>query len=236
MAAYWINTVLVLTAASLSSVPPSSRGEEVVGTRSFHPYADKAARTVLEESVNTESTRTEYKSGDEHALLAVSIALELSKKAGIRVPVRTVKGLRYPRVLGHHELHIPAQGMGRFTRDETYFVLAHELAHIKYQHASKRAHHAALGCDADLSQEGLLKCTALNFSQIVPEDARLSKWHELEADAWAVRFISKHGFPDASEAVIRKIETSTGQDGGMTHPSTTERFEHLRLVKTKPAK
>lgn len=236
MAASRINIVLVLSAACLSGISLVSRGEEVVGTRSFHPYAHKAARAVLEESVNTESTRTEYESGDEHALLAVSIALELSKKAGIRVPVRTIKGLRYPRVLGHHELHIPAQGMGRFTRDETYFVLAHELAHIKYQHASKRAYHAALECDADLSQEGLLKCTALNFSQIVHQDAQLSKWHELEADAWAVRFISKHGFPDESDAVIRKIEISTGHDGGMTHPSTTERFEHLRLVKTKPAK
>jgi predicted Zn-dependent protease len=110
-------------------------------------------------------------------------------------------------------------------------VLAHELGHVKYRHATRVAVESSLLGTA----VALISGDPTSVIATVPvalATMSFSRSHETEADCYAVRLLARAG--QSTEPLAKRLEAiSKSQGGGMagvlsSHPSTPARAQLLR--------
>jgi len=127
--------------------------------------------------------------------------------------------------------------------DQIAAVMGHEVAHVTYEHAAKRAGRAAqtsawlTGAQLALGAGNIgnadLWMQALGLGAQVGNALPFSREHELEADRIGLRYMARAGF-DPEEAIRfwEKMEEEKGAGGPpellSTHPSGPNRIQQLR--------
>jgi len=128
--------------------------------------------------------------------------------------------------------------------DQIAAVMGHEVAHVNFQHASKRAGRAAqtqFGLGAAQAALGAgnvananLWMQALGLGAQVGNALPFSRSHETEADRVGLRYMAAAGYnPEEAVRFWQRMATAKGEGGAppqllSTHPSDDTRINNLK--------
>ena len=134
--------------------------------------------------------------------------------------------------------------------DQIAAVMGHEVAHVNYEHASKRAGRAAqtqfglglAGTALGNSANANLWMTALGLGAQVGNALPFSRSHESEADKVGLRYMVRAGYnPDEAVRFWEKMSAAKGSGSAppeflSTHPADATRIrelkEEIRLIRS----
>lgn len=127
--------------------------------------------------------------------------------------------------------------MDKLSDEEILAVIGHEIGHVKLKH-SLRAYKKALlasGARKGLASAGgaggQLAAGQLGAVGQKFVTSQFSQKHELEADAYGMEFMKKHGYnPQAMVTAFQKMKEVAGEGGGLlaSHPATSKRIEKMQ--------
>lgn len=201
-------------------------------------YLDRILTMVVDKAVKAAAEKGSQQlipmTGDEAARKALETANKILKQVGENIPARIVAGIEVPTAIGNREIVFPYRGMEKYSADQVYFVVAHELAHIKLRHANSRIRLTAGSCgrssvDRDEYIQMLIECVRTNNidnHEFQVKANRLSREQEHEADVWAVDFLRSNNFPIDYRGIFEKINVHKS-DENSTHPGSAKRIEHI---------
>ena len=126
--------------------------------------------------------------------------------------------------------------MDKFTDDEIRFVIGHEIGHVKLGHSLKamRTAYATSAARKGVASQGG-RAAQLSSSQLgelgeALINAQFSQSQERESDAYAVKFMKKHGFDArAGLSVMKKFQQMDGGNHSMlsSHPASKKREDNI---------
>lgn len=220
--------VLPLALIALSFQGQTVQAQETYLDRTLTLVVDTAVRAAAEKG----SQQLIPMTGDKAARNALDIANRMLKQIDENIPTRIVAGIQVPTAIGNREIVFPYRGMEKYSSDQIYFVVAHELAHIKLQHANSRMRLAAGSCgkssiDRDEYIQILIECMRSNDAknhEFQIKANQLSREQEHEADLWAVSFLRRNNLPIDYRGIFEKVHVYKS-NGNSTHPDSVKRIE-----------
>jgi Zn-dependent protease with chaperone function len=109
----------------------------------------------------------------------------------------------------------------RLNPAQRFFIAAHELGHVELDHHADMQRFVAQLVRGDVDESSALALVQANYSGI-------SREHEVEADAFAVRAMLQGGYDP--EQAARLFDSIDDDQGNATHPSAVARAQAIRRV------